>query len=197
MTDATGLRPPYSRMEHILGKEMPDLPLGQADVDFFTATIGIVSMIAAAPEAAFVGGATASYYGLHQVGGRLTLWGLEQQGLGAGLAVAGGAAASRATQQQPCQVDPRSLVSRQPRSQMTGNKVKRYRKAMRAQGGYGNFPPIEVARVDGKNIIWDGHHRTQAAIGEGIRQVPVQYRAVSAQETSQLIRDVIEAIEGF
>lgn len=70
---------------------------------------------------------------------------------------------------------------------MTGNKVKRYASAMRAQGGWGAFPPVEAADVgDGKLVIVDGHHRAEAAVKAGIPEVPVNVAQVSSEEAAQL-----------
>lgn len=70
---------------------------------------------------------------------------------------------------------------------MTGNKVKRYASAMRAQGGWGTFPPVEAADVgDGKLVIVDGHHRAEAAVKAGIPEVPVNVAQVSSEEAAQL-----------
>ncbi len=41
---------------------------------------------------------------------------------------------------------------------MTGSKVERFKRAMKADG-YGNFPPIDAANAEGRLIIIDGHHR--------------------------------------
>ncbi|RKP43479.1 hypothetical protein D7S89_26040 [Trinickia fusca] len=87
----------------------------------------------------------------------------------------------------PMMVNPRRLQSRQGPSEMTGNKVKRYASAMRAQGGYGAFPPVEAADVgDGKLVIVDGHHRAEAAMKAGIPEVPVNVAQVSPEEAEQL-----------
>nr|WP_260430422.1 ParB/RepB/Spo0J family partition protein [Burkholderia stagnalis] len=70
---------------------------------------------------------------------------------------------------------------------MTGNKVKRYASAMRAQGGFGTFPPIEPADVgEGKLVIIDGHHRAEAAMKAGVPEVPVNVTTVSPEEAAQL-----------
>lgn len=68
---------------------------------------------------------------------------------------------------------------------MTGNKVKRYASAMRNQGGYGDFPPVEAADVgNGNLVIVDGHHRAEAAMKAGIPEIPVNVTAVSPEEAA-------------
>ncbi|MBZ5795174.1 RHS domain-containing protein [Burkholderia contaminans] len=91
------------------------------------------------------------------------------------------------SKQCPTMMNPGRLRSRQGPSEMTGNKVKRYASAMRAQGGFGTFPPIEAADVgDGKLVIIDGHHRAEAAMKAGIPEVPVNVTTVSPEEATQL-----------
>ncbi|MCA8277900.1 ParB N-terminal domain-containing protein [Burkholderia sp. AU30280] len=90
----------------------------------------------------------------------------------------------------PTMISPRRLQSRQGPSEMTGNKVKRYASAMRNQGGYGEFPPIEAADVgDGNLVIIDGHHRAETAMKAGVSEVPVNVTAVSPEEAAQLQDD--------
>lgn len=76
---------------------------------------------------------------------------------------------------------------------MTGSKVERFKKAMKTDG-YGNFPPIDAANVEGRLIIIDGHHRAAAAARVGVREVPVNVRNVSAEEASQLMSEAAEAM---
>jgi RHS repeat-associated protein len=87
----------------------------------------------------------------------------------------------------PISKNPQALISRQGPSEMTGNKVKRYASAMKAQGGYGSFPPIEAADVGGgKLVIIDGHHRAEAARKAGVREVPVNVNTVSPEDAEKL-----------
>lgn len=203
MTDANGLRPPYSRMEHILGKEMPDAPLGQKDVEFFTRTIIIVGVIAAAPEAAVAAGGTASYYGLHQVGGRLTLWGLEQQGFGAGLVVAGGAAAGNraASQRQiPCN-DPvdeaairRALAGSNMRTMQPSVSLPRVQQNVKRLRAGETPGPITVY----ENIIVDGNHRYVAGRVFGV-EPPIRPGMLSSTQTqySKPITEILVDVVNF
>jgi filamentous hemagglutinin len=63
-----------------------------------------------------------------------------------------------------------------------------------AADGYGNFPPIDAANVEGRLIILDGHHRASAAARAGLREVPVNIYPVSSEEAAQLMREVAEAL---
>jgi RHS repeat-associated protein len=87
----------------------------------------------------------------------------------------------------PTMTNPGRLRSRQGPSEMTGNKVKRYASAMRAEGGYGTFPPVDAADIgDGQLLIIDGHHRAEAAKKAGISEIPVNVVKVSPEEAMEL-----------
>jgi RHS repeat-associated protein len=89
-------------------------------------------------------------------------------------------------------VNPKSLIGRQGRDEMSGSKVNRLAKDMKANG-YDASHPIDAANVDGKLIILDGHHRAQAAAKAGVREVPVNVHNVSRQQADQLMREAAEA----
>jgi RHS repeat-associated protein len=89
-------------------------------------------------------------------------------------------------------VDPRKLVSRQGPSEMTGSKVKRLAKDMKANGFNPNHP-IEAADVDGRRIIIDGHHRAEAAKKAGIPEVPVKKVEVTAEKAAKLSQQASDA----
>ena len=89
-------------------------------------------------------------------------------------------------------VDPKSLIGRQSRDEMSGSQVKRLRKNMK-ENGFDPSKPIEAANVDGKLIILDGHHRTKAAIGAGIKEVPVNVQKATREQGDQLLREAAEA----
>jgi intein/homing endonuclease len=74
------------------------------------------------------------------------------------------------------------LRGRQMPIEFMGNKIKKYKRQMPSQGGYGNFLPIQVAIVDGKKIIIDGHHRARAAGAAGIKFVPVRIVEVTPEK---------------
>ena len=89
-------------------------------------------------------------------------------------------------------VDPKTLIGRQGRNEMSSNKVKRLRRDMR-ENGFDSNNPIEAADVDGKLIILDGHHRTKGAIGAGIKEVPVNVNKVTREQADQLLREAAES----
>jgi ParB-like chromosome segregation protein Spo0J len=59
--------------------------------------------------------------------------------------------------------------------------------------GYDDAHPIDVSEIDGELVIIDGHHRRQAAIGSGIKSVPVVIHEVDSQTVEKLRKDVWEA----
>ncbi|WP_157836409.1 MULTISPECIES: ParB/RepB/Spo0J family partition protein [Xanthomonas] len=73
--------------------------------------------------------------------------------------------------------------------------MKRLTKDMKANG-YDVNNPIDVANVDGKLIIIDGHHRALAAPRAGIKEVPVNVHGVTREQADQLMREAAEAREG-
>jgi filamentous hemagglutinin len=75
---------------------------------------------------------------------------------------------------------------------MTGSKIKRLTSDMKANG-FDPAHPIEVATVEGRQIIVDGHHRAAAAVRAGIPQVPVTVTPVSPAQAAQLAREAAEA----
>ncbi len=89
-------------------------------------------------------------------------------------------------------VNPKSLVSRQGPSEMTSNKVKRLTKDMQ-QYGFDPAHPIEVANVNGQQIIIDGHHRAAAAARAGVTEVPVTVTPVTPERAAQLAREAADA----
>ena len=92
----------------------------------------------------------------------------------------------------PQVVDPKSLIGRQGRDEISGSQVKRMTKDMKANGFDVNHP-IEVANVNGKLIILDGHHRAEAAAKAGIKDVPVNVHSVTKEQADQLMREAAEA----
>jgi ParB-like chromosome segregation protein Spo0J len=53
--------------------------------------------------------------------------------------------------------------------------------------------PVEVANVNGEQIIIDGHHRAAAAIRAGIKEIPVTTTPVTPQQAAQLAADAAAA----
>ncbi|WP_194868929.1 ParB/RepB/Spo0J family partition protein [Pseudoalteromonas sp. PPB1] len=89
-------------------------------------------------------------------------------------------------------INPKALISRQGRNEMTGSKVKRIRKRIKSDG-YDESQQIDVADVNGKMIIIDGHHRAAAASAAQLKQVPVRVKNVSQQDADQLLMEAAEA----
>lgn len=89
-------------------------------------------------------------------------------------------------------VNPKILISRQTPSEMSGSKVKRLRKKIREKG-FDSGKPINVANVDGKLIILDGHHRVAAARQLRLKTVPIMRREVSPNQAAQLLQEAVEA----
>jgi ParB-like nuclease domain len=55
----------------------------------------------------------------------------------------------------------------------------RLKKAMQ-RDGFDPSEPIDIAQIDGRNIIIDGHHRARAAGAAKIAEVPVRLHVVDA-----------------
>lgn len=89
-------------------------------------------------------------------------------------------------------VNPNSLISRQTPNEMSGSKVKRLKKNIREKG-FDIEQPIEVADVDGKLIILDGHHRASAARQLGLKRVSIKRQKVPIDQEEQLLREAAEA----
>ncbi len=95
----------------------------------------------------------------------------------------------------PARANPRDLLPRQGRNEMTGSRTNRLRNDMR-RNGFDESKPIDVANVRGRQVIIDGHHRAAAAGRAGIRDVPVRVHEVSESQAGQLWQEVIEALYG-
>ncbi len=98
---------------------------------------------------------------------------------------------------EPTQLDvefanPNILISRQTPSEMSGSKVKRLRKNIH-QKGFDSEKPIDVADIDGKLIILDGHHRVTAAKQLRLKTVPIVRREVSPAQAERLLLEAAEA----
>lgn len=103
------------------------------------------------------------------------------------MTVAGGVAPSEAA----AVANPRNLVSRQGPAEMTGNKIKRLTSDMKANG-FDPAHPIEVAEVEGRQIIIDGHHRAAAAVRAGIQEVPIKVTPLSPAQAAKLAEEAGE-----
>ncbi|EJD6540967.1 VENN motif pre-toxin domain-containing protein, partial [Providencia rettgeri] len=99
---------------------------------------------------------------------------------------------SQPNQQQYKNVSPSTLIGRQDNTEMSGSQVKRLVKDMKANG-FNKDEPIDVAVVNGKMIIIDGHHRAEAARKAGIKDIPVRINTVTKEQGDQLLREAAEA----
>jgi ParB-like chromosome segregation protein Spo0J len=57
--------------------------------------------------------------------------------------------------------------------------------------------PIEIAEIDGKKIIIDGHHRARAAGAAGIKKVPVVVSEITPEQAIRYLREAAEAADFF
>ena len=84
------------------------------------------------------------------------------------------------------------LIGRQLKSEFSGSLIKRIKRDMKSNG----FNPeraIEIVVVNGKKIIWDGHHRARAAGAAGIKEVPIKILEKSPEVMSKLWHQAAEA----
>lgn len=96
------------------------------------------------------------------------------------------------TEQAIKNVDPKSLISRQNSNEISGSDIKRLVKDMKANG-FDTTQPIDVAIVNGKMIIIDGHHRAAAAVKAGIKDIPIRINKVTEAQGNQLLLEAAEA----
>jgi ParB-like nuclease domain len=101
-------------------------------------------------------------------------------------------AAGRSLKQATTLVNPRTLLFRQGPAEMTGSRIKRIASNI-AKNGFDTLQPIEVANVNDRLIIIDGHHRAAAAIRAGINEVPIKVTPVTPQLASQYAVEAAEA----
>jgi len=89
-----------------------------------------------------------------------------------------------------------SLYGIQVKSEFSNSKLKRLTKDMKING-FDSSHPIEIAVVDGRKIILDGHHRARAAGSAGIRNVAVQVTEVSEARAAELLQQAAEAAQNL
>ena len=80
-------------------------------------------------------------------------------------------------------VSPRELVldsTYQPRVSIDSDLVREYAEIMR--GGWGDFPPVEVFRLENALYVVDGFHRVQAAREAKLPKIPANVRNGSADD---------------
>ncbi|MDX7987858.1 hypothetical protein FE392_11030 [Xenorhabdus sp. 12] len=75
---------------------------------------------------------------------------------------------------------------------MSGSQIKRYVKDMK-KNGYDIEYPVEVANVNGKMIIIDGHHRAESAVKAGLNKIPVRVINVTDEQGDNLLIQAAEA----
>ena len=63
--------------------------------------------------------------------------------------------------------------------------------------GFNPAHPIDIAIVDGRKIILDGHHRARAAGSAGITNVPVRSYDVTPERGRELLQQAAEAAENL
>jgi hypothetical protein len=90
--------------------------------------------------------------------------------------------------------DVSTLKGRQVASEFSGNLIKRIKKDMKLTG-FDPTQPIEVVVVNGKNIIWNGHHRARAAGAAGIKQVPIVLLEKPPEVMGKLWNEAAEAAQ--
>ncbi|HLO49050.1 MAG TPA: ParB N-terminal domain-containing protein, partial [Kamptonema sp.] len=99
---------------------------------------------------------------------------------------------TEATQPDVEFVNPNTLISRQMQSEMTGSKIKKLMKKISKQG-FDSENPIEVADINDRLIILDGHHRVVAAKRLKLESIPIRRKKVSPAQEQELLQQVAEA----
>lgn len=119
-------------------------------------------------------------------------FGTSAAGIAGGVSKAGSNSANATAQVVTKNMDPGTLISRQNKNEMSGSQVKRLVKDMK-ENGFDANEPVDVAIVNGKAIIIDGHHRAEAAAKAGIKDIPVRIHEVTKEQGDQLLREAAEA----
>jgi filamentous hemagglutinin len=89
---------------------------------------------------------------------------------------------------------PGELFGRQAPREFSGSQIKRLKKSMQ-QRGYDPSKPIDIAIVDGRKVIIEGHHRARAAGAAGIKEVPVRIHQVDAATAARLEQEAAQAAQ--
>jgi filamentous hemagglutinin len=118
--------------------------------------------------------------------------GTSAAGIAAGVGKGGNNTGNGTSQVTTKNVDPSILISRKNKNEMSGSQVKRLVKDMKTNGFDAN-EPVDVAIVNGKAIIIDGHHRAEEAAKAGIKNMPVRIHEVTKEQGDQLLREAAEA----
>ena len=88
------------------------------------------------------------------------------------------------------------VKGRQLGGEFSASKIKRLKRDMQANGFNAAFP-IEIAEVDGRQIIIDGHHRARASGAAGIKDVPVRIVPVTPEQGDTPLEQAAEAAENL
>lgn len=91
-------------------------------------------------------------------------------------------------------VDVGSLYGRQGPDEFSSSNIRRIRDDMKVNG-YDIDHPIEIAVIDGRNVIIDGHHRARAAGAAGVRDVPVVIRELAPEQAALYLQQAAEAAQ--
>lgn len=75
---------------------------------------------------------------------------------------------------------------------MSGSAIKRLVKDMKVNE-FDATQPIDVAIINGKTIIIDGHHRAVAAARAGIKNIPIRVNKVTEAQGIQILIEAVEA----
>ena len=73
---------------------------------------------------------------------------------------------------------------------MSGSAIKRLVKDMKVNE-FDATQPIDVAIINGKTIIIDGHHRAVAAARAGIKNIPIRVNGMSTLISTSFIRSLL------
>ena len=90
----------------------------------------------------------------------------------------------------------RELRGRQLKPEYNGSEIRRLKKDMK-KNGFNPEHPIEIAEIDGRKIIIDGHHRARAAGAAGIKKVPVVVKEVTPEQAIRYLREAAQAADFF
>lgn len=87
---------------------------------------------------------------------------------------------------------PSELFGTQLKTEFTNSRINTIKKLIK-QNGVNSLPPIQVAIVNGRKIILDGHHTARAAVGLKLKDGPIQIQSVSPARAAQLQQQAAEA----
>lgn len=82
------------------------------------------------------------------------------------------------------------------RGEFSGSAIKRIKQSIK-KNGFDHDNPIEIAIINGKRIIIDGHHRARAAGAAGYRNVPVIIRELTPEKAAKFWQQALEAAQNL